>query len=78
MSQAEITGGVKMTHMETDQEYQERIILINTILDNNSYDFHQDYLDAKNRLAQMRVPQLNRIRRLQLIEQGEMIWTCKR
>ena len=76
MSQAEITGGVKMTHMETDQEYQERIILINTILDNNSYDFHQDYLDAKNRLVQMRVPQLNRIRRLQLIEQGEMIWTC--
>ena len=65
-----------MTHMETDQEYQERIILINTILDNNSYDFHQDYLDAKNRLVQMRVPQLNRIRRLQLIEQGEMIWTC--
>ena len=76
MSQAEITGGVKMTHIETDQEYQERIILINTILDNNSYDFHQDYLDAKNRLVQMRVPQLNRIRRLQLIEQGEMIWTC--
>ena len=65
-----------MTHIETDQEYQERIILINTILDNNSYDFHQDYLDAKNRLVQMRVPQLNRIRRLQLIEQGEMIWTC--
>ena len=62
--------------METDQEYQERIILINTILDNNTYDFHQDYLDAKNRLVQMRVPQLNRIRRLQLIEQGEMIWTC--
>ena len=76
MSQAEITGGVKMTHMETDQEYQERIILINTILDNNSYDFHQDYLDAKNRLVQMRVPQLNRIRRLQLIQQGEAIWTC--
>ena len=76
MSQAEITGGVKMTHMETDQEYQERIILINTILDNNTYDFHQDYLDAKNRLVQMRVPQLNRIRRFQLIEQGEMIWTC--
>ena len=76
MSQAEITGGVKMTHMETDQEYQERIILINTILDNNSYDFHQDYLDAKNRLVQMRVPQLNRIRRLQLIQQEEMIWTC--
>ena len=76
MSQAEITGGVKMTHMETDQEYQERIILINTILDNNSYDFHQDYLDAKNRLAQMRVPQLNRIRRLQLIQQEEAIWTC--
>ena len=65
-----------MTHMETDQEYQERIILINTILDNNSYDFHQDYLDAKNRLVQMRVPQLNRIRRLQLIQQGEAIWTC--
>ena len=65
-----------MTHMETDQEYQERIILINTILDNNSYDFHQDYLDAKNRLVQMRVPQLNRIRRLQLIQQEEMIWTC--
>ena len=65
-----------MTHIETDQEYQERIILINTILDNNTYDFHQDYLDAKNRLVQMRVPQLNRIRRLQLIEQGEMIWTC--
>lgn len=76
MSQAEITGGVKMTHMETDQEYQERIILINTILDNNTYDFHQDYLDAKNRLVQMRVPQLNRIRRLQLIQQGEAIWTC--
>ena len=76
MSQAEITGGVKMTHMETDQEYQERIILINTILDNNSYDFHQDYLDAKNRLVQMRVPQLNRIRRLQLIQQEEAIWTC--
>ena len=76
MSQAEITGGVKMTHIETDQEYQERIILINTILDNNSYDFHQDYLDAKNRLAQMRVPQLNRIRRLQLIQQEEAIWTC--
>ena len=76
MSQAEITGGVKMTHIETDQEYQERIILINTILDNNSYDFHQDYLDAKNRLVQMRVPQLNRIRRLQLIQQGEAIWTC--
>ena len=75
MSQAEITGGVKMTHMETDQEYQERIILINTILDNNTYDFHQDYLDAKNRLVQMRVPQLNRIRRLQLIQQGEAIWT---
>ena len=65
-----------MTHIETDQEYQERIILINTILDNNSYDFHQDYLDAKNRLVQMRVPQLNRIRRLQLIQQGEAIWTC--
>ena len=65
-----------MTHIETDQEYQERIILINTILDNNSYDFHQDYLDAKNRLVQMRVPQLNRIRRLQLIPQEEMIWTC--
>ena len=65
-----------MTHMETDQEYQERIILINTILDNNSYDFHQDYLDAKNRLVQMRVPQLNRIRRLQLIQQEEAIWTC--
>ena len=76
MSQAEITGGVKMTHMETDQEYQERIILINTILDNNTYDFHQDYLDAKNRLVQMRVPQLNRIRRLQLIQQEEAIWTC--
>ena len=76
MSQAEITGGVKMTHIETDQEYQERIILINTILDNNTYDFHQDYLDAKNRLVQMRVPQLNRIRRLQLIQQGEAIWTC--
>ena len=65
-----------MTHMETDQEYQERIILINTILDNNTYDFHQDYLDAKNRLVQMRVPQLNRIRRLQLIQQEEAIWTC--
>jgi len=65
-----------MTHMETDQEYQERIILINTILDNNSYGFHQEYLDAKNRLAQMRVPQLNRIRRLQLIQQEEAIWTC--
>ena len=65
-----------MTHIETDQEYQERIILINTILDNNSYDFHQDYLDAKNRLVQMRVPQLNRIRRLQLIQQEEAIWTC--
>ena len=65
-----------MTHIETDQEYQERIILINTILDNNTYDFHQDYLDAKNRLVQMRVPQLNRIRRLQLIQQGEAIWTC--
>ena len=76
MSQAEITGGVKMTHMETDQEYQERIILINAILDNNTYDFHQDYLDAKNRLVQMRVPQLNRIRRLQLIQQEEAIWTC--
>ena len=76
MSQAEITGGVKMTHIETDQEYQERIILINAILDNNTYDFHQDYLDAKNRLVQMRVPQLNRIRRLQLIQQGEAIWTC--
>lgn len=65
-----------MTHMETDQEYQERIILINTILDNNSYGFYQEYLDAKNRLAQMRVPQLNRIRRLQLIQQKEAIWTC--
>ena len=65
-----------MTHIETDQEYQERIILINAILDNNTYDFHQDYLDAKNRLVQMRVPQLNRIRRLQLIQQGEAIWTC--
>ena len=65
-----------MTHIETDQEYQERIILINTILDNNTYDFHQEYLDAKNRLAQMRVPQLNRIRRLQLIQQEEAIWTC--
>ena len=61
--------------LETEQEYQERLILIYEILDNNDYDFHQDFLDAREGLTKMRYAQLNRIRQLQNV-QGVPIWNC--
>jgi hypothetical protein len=61
--------------LETEQEYQERLILIYEILDNNDYEFHQDFLDAREGFSKMRYAQLNRIRQLQNV-QGVPIWNC--
>ena len=56
--------------IETTQEYIIRVDLILDILNNNNLDIGtEDYIVNKNRLAKMRLSQLHRIRRLQLLKE---------
>tara|TARA_Y100000593_G_scaffold44225_2_gene84407 strand:+ start:666 stop:845 length:180 start_codon:yes stop_codon:yes gene_type:complete len=56
--------------IETTQEYIIRVELIHDILNNNNLNNKtEDYIVNKNRLAKMRLSQLHRIRRLQLLKE---------